>query len=65
MAANLVITPKKGFNRKNLGGHQYHTIATIGLYNKQFRRHIGFKKMLNLVYCRLDDIYFLSKWRPV
>ena len=37
----------------------YHIlIATISLYNKQFHRHFGFKKMLNFVYFRLDDIYF-------
>ena len=33
-------------------------IATISLYNKQLHRHFGFKKMLNFVYFRLDDIYF-------
>ena len=44
----------------------YHIlIATISLYDKQFHRHFGFKKMLNFVYFRLDDIYFRSKWRPV
>ena len=51
MVAILVITPKT-------------ITARISLYNKQFHRHFGFKKMLNFVYFRLDDIHFQSKWRP-
>ena len=44
----------------------YHIlIATISLYNKQFHRYFGLKKMLNFVYFRLDDIYLRSKWRPL
>ena len=66
MAAILVITPTTGLTGKIWDGTISHiTIATISLYNKQFNSHFGFKKMLNFVYFRLDDIYFRSKWRPV
>ena len=43
----------------------YHIlIATISLYNKQFHRHFGLKKVLNSVHFRLDDIYFYLIFTP-
>ena len=48
MAAILVITPKTGLTGQFATGPYQILIATISLYNKQFHRHFGFRKMLNL-----------------
>ena len=60
--AILVITPKPSLTGKICDGTISHIImARISLYNKQFHRHFGSKKMLNFVYFHLDDIHFQSK----
>ena len=58
-------TPKTGLTEKFAMAPYHIIIATISLYNKQFHRHFGSKKVLNFVYFQLDDIYFRSKWQPV
>ena len=64
MVAILLITPKTSLTGKICDGTISRIImARISLYNKQFHRHFGFKKMLNFVHFRLDDIHFQSKWR--